>query len=335
VRADPSINAWFLHPGLLDGLLYNTRSARLRRSTLERVYGDVSTYCRDLEDWLSEHDVPSPRHALLAGECSAGTLVTAYLPWTWSEVAKERARAHAGEPVRSTFWAYLHDDDSEPIEVLGTFDPNKLTCSTSNVELRGQRSQWILAQVAGSGTNQIELRPAAIATLLLAPPPSKWAMDWQRVYPRQVDSFAGVDWDLPVTREQLKRLKDIPERQVKNVLARLIGEESVSKDWGGEINDLYTSRLMIDGLQASAAFLLKGPARFSPMTIAHLGQNGDQLTRLARSPAYVLVLQHCHEIRQEVVSYLQDTASNFRHVRRYLVLDGYDTYRMLAGVGVL
>jgi hypothetical protein len=106
-------------------------------------------------------------------------------------------------------------------------------------------------------------------------------------------------------------------------------------DWGGEINDLYTSRLMVDGRQESAAFLLKGPARFSPMTIAHLGQNGDQLTRLARSPADVLVLQHCHEIRQEVISYLQDTASNFRHVRRYLVLDGYDTYRLLFAVGEL
>jgi hypothetical protein len=335
MRVEPSINAWFLHPGLLDGLLYNTRRTRLRRSTLQPVYGEVSTYCRDLEDWLSEHDVPNLRQALLAGECSPGSLVTADLPWNWSEVARERVRAHTGEPIRSTFWAHLHDDDAAPMDIHGTFDPNKLTCSTANVELRGQRSQWIFAQVARASAKEIELRPAAIATLLLAPPPSKWAPDWQRIHPRQVDSFGGVDWDLPVSLEQLKRLKAVPERRVKEVLAQLLGEQSVPSDWGGEINDLYTSRLMVDGSQESAAFLLKGPARFSPMTIAHLGQHGDQLTRLTRSPAEVLVLQHCHEIRQEVLSYLQDTASNFRHVRRYLVLDGYDTYRLLVAVGEL
>ena len=71
------------------------------------------------------------------------------------------------------------------------------------------------------------------------------------------------------------------------------------------------------------------------MTIAHLGQNGDQVTRLSRSPADILVVQHCHEIRPEVISLLQDAASNFRHVRRFLVLDGYDTYRLLLAIGEL
>lgn len=93
--------------------------------------------------------------------------------------------------------------------------------------------------------------------------------------------------------------------------------------------------MMIDGRQHSAAFLLKGPARFSPMTIGHLGKNGDQMTRLARSPADVLVVQHCHHVRPEVVEYLQGVASNFRHVRRYMILDGPDSYRLLAGSGLL
>ncbi len=56
----------------------------------------------------------------------------------------------------------------------------------------------------------------------------------------------------------------MPERHVKEALAALIGEPVVPADWGGKINDLYTSRLMVDGQQHSAAFLLKGPARFSP-----------------------------------------------------------------------
>lgn len=130
-------------------------------------------------------------------------------------------------------------------------------------------------------------------------------------------------------------MRDVPERQVKTALAALIGEPVVPADWGGEINDLYTSRLLVNGRQHSVAFLLKGPARFSPMTISDLGKNGDQLTRLGTSPVEVLVLQHYHYIRPEVVAYFQDVASNFRHVRRYLVLDGPDTYPLLSGSGHL
>ncbi len=326
MRRDPAINAWFLHPGMIEGLLYGNRRARLRAGVLQRVHGDVATYARDLEDWLVAHDVPPLRRALLEGSCRPGDLVTAEL-WHWSEVARERARAHAGEHVRSTFDAHLHDGDAEPVDVHGSFDPAKLTCSTANVELAGTREQWIFGQVATVCAHAVELRPLAIATLLLAPPPRQWAPDWQRVHPRHVDQWAHVDWDMDVSGEQLARLRTVPERQVKEILAASIREPVVPADWGGESNDLYTSRLLVDGRQHSAAFLLKGPARFSPMTIAHLGKNGDQLTRLATSPAEVLVLQHCHHIRPEVVSYLQDVCSNFRHVRRYLVLDGPDAMK--------
>lgn len=335
MRREPAINAWFLHPAMLDALLYSNRRAKLRAGTLQRLRGDLTTYARDLEDWLAEHDVPSIRQAVLSGHCSPGALVTADLPWRWSDVAGERVRARTGEPVRSSFWAHLHDDSPAHVNVSGNFDPAKLTCSTANVELSGCRSQWIFAQVAGAAAHAVELRPIAIATLLLAPPPGQWSPDWQRIHPRQVDQWNNVDWDAPVRDDDLARLKAIPEQQVKQAIAALIGEPVVPADWGGEINDLYTSRLMVDGRQQSAAFLLKGPARFSPMTIGHLGQNGDQLTRLARSPADVLVVQHCHYIRPEVISYLQDVSSSFRHVRRYLVLDGPDTYRLLTATALL
>lgn len=320
---------------MLDALLYGTRRSRLRASTLQRLRGDVTTYARDLEDWLGERDVPPLRQALLDGTCRPGDLVTADLPWCWSDVARERARASAGEPVRSTFWAHLHDHDAEAIDVHGSIDPGKLTCSTANVELAGTRQQWILAQVATACRHAVELRPVAIATLLLAPPPGQWDLGWQRIHPRHVDQWQHVDWDLDVPEHLMSRLRTVPKRAVKKALAALLGEPVVPSDWGGETNDLYTSRLMIDGRQHSAAFLLKGPARYSPMTIGHLGKNGDQLTRLGNSPAQVLVLQHCHHIRPEVISYLQDLCSSFRHVRRFMVLDGQDTYRLLSGSGLL
>lgn len=335
MRRDPAINPWFLHQGMLDALLYSNRRARARAGALRRLRGDVPTYARDLEEWLGEHDTLDLHRAVQSDLCRPGLLVTAQLEWVWSQVSRERARAHAGASVRSRFWAHLHNGDRDPVEVHGTFDPQRLTCSTANVELAGQRSQWILGQIATSCAHRIELRPLAIATLLLAPPPGQWDPDWQRIYPRQIDQWLNVDWDMPVFDADLEVLRGVSERRVKEVVAETLAERDVPNDWGGEVHDLYTSGLRVDGRQQSAAFLLKGPARFSPMTIGHLGQNGDQLTRLARSPAEVLIVQHCHHIRPEVLEYLQGVASNFRQVRRYMTIDGFDTYRLLVGAGQL
>jgi len=41
----------------------------------------------------------------------------------------------------------------------------------------------------------------------------------------------------------------------------------------------------VDGRAHTAAFLLKGPAVWRPMTIKLLGKNGDQLNRLADTAA--------------------------------------------------
>jgi hypothetical protein len=60
-----------------------------------------------------------------------------------------------------------------------------------------------------------------------------------------------------------------------------------------------------------------------------LGKNGDQLERLARTAADILVLQHCHEVTPAVISTLRAHASDYRNPRRYLVIDGYDTLRII------
>ena len=168
---------------MLDALLSSNRRSKLRAGAFQRVHGDATTYARDLEEWLAEHDTPDLRQALLDERCYPGALVTAELDWHWSEVSRERAEANAGNLVRSTFWAHLHDGDADPRDVHGSFDPRKLTCSTANVELAGRRSQWVLGHVATACSHAVELRPVAIATLLLAPPPGQWAPNWQRVYP--------------------------------------------------------------------------------------------------------------------------------------------------------
>ncbi len=69
------------------------------------------------------------------------------------------------------------------------------------------------------------------------------------------------------------------------------------------------------------------------MTIADLGQNGDQIDRLFRETADLLILQHCHLIRAEVRNMMETYASNFRQLRRYSIFDGPTTWQILKAYG--
>lgn len=131
-----------------------------------------------------------------------------------------------------------------------------------------------------------------------------------------IDQFAKVSGQpLPA---DCNPIQPISERAFKECLASLLGDRS-SKDWGGERSDHFTSHLSINGRSFIAAFLLKGPARFAPMTTRHLGKNQDQLLRLIEEPAEILVLRHCHEVTAPVRKLLRMLATAPPHSRRYHV----------------
>lgn len=301
--------------------------------------GDPLAYTRELEGWLRTHSVLPLDLAIGTKACAPGALVWCELPFHWSDVASERRRGHYGESgVRSWFHSQL-DAGQGPMLVHGTFDPTRLTCSTANSELSGVRSQYMLAHVARLTESEIELRPIAIATRLLSEL-AEWAARQdssarhQRIAAAEVEQFMGIDFGSAPRQEALTAMRGVPEREVKRQLAMVLGEPTIPNDWGGEQSDLWTSRLWVDGRPHTAAFLLKGPAggKFArPMTIGMLGKNGDQLQRLADTAAEVLVIQHCHEIRPEVIAMLESLASDYRNVRRYMILDGYETYAILQG----
>jgi hypothetical protein len=79
----------------------------------------------------------------------------------------------------------------------------------------------------------------------------------------------------------------------------------------------------------TAAFLLKGPARFEPMRLRHLGKNSDQIVRLSDEPGEVLIVQHCHDITPVVRKTIRAFAVQPSLPRRYCCIDGRDTLRLL------
>ena len=133
--------------------------------------------------------------------------------------------------------------------------------------------------------------------------------------------------------DSFDEMRDITERVFKTALGKILSESTPS-DWGGETSDFVTSHLHVDGNRVRAAFLLKGPSKFSPMTVKHLGKNGDQIGRLAREPVDVLVVQHCHDIPSAIVETLKAFATQPSNPRRYCIIDGRDSLRLLEAYGL-
>jgi hypothetical protein len=156
--------------------------------------------------------------------------------------------------------------------------------------------------------------------------------------PAPIESVEISCWDIDAFRP----FKDIPttgltlplnmrEQAIKERLNALLDEWHLHKDWPGEQNDLFTN-CRVNGRSVPAAFLLKGRSIPRPLDIKGCGKRGDQLEKLAESPADLLVVQHVHEITQEVRKHLRNIVTGLRAQDRLVsccFIDGKQTFRLL------
>ena len=129
-------------------------------------------------------------------------------------------------------------------------------------------------------------------------------------------------------------MRNVPERGFKSCLAKILADR-ITSDWGGEQSDHFKSNIHLSGRRTTAAFVLKGPAKFAPMTLNHLGKNNDQIYRLSQEPAEVLVVQHSHDITPPVRATLRAFAVQPGKARRYCLIDGRDSLWLLNAYSLL
>jgi hypothetical protein len=152
----------------------------------------------------------------------------------------------------------------------------------------------------------------------------------------QIEEVTCDDFDQfsKIKRINSAEAKRISEREFKKGITKLIGETGKFQDWGGEPNDLYTSKLRHKGKRRAIAFAFKGPGTTGLLTPKKLGKNGDQIQRLFLSPAEIFVVQYHSQIGQSVLEQMKAfaTINSVREGRRvwYGVIDGDDTNRLLA-----
>jgi hypothetical protein len=335
------IEAFFAHPRLAPKLLPPATGRSLADGLSEATGVARTRLLTDLEQELAQalRDESPPDLSILwlrhRGKLEPGLLVTCDQVLTVTGLAAAERSVKKGEPGRASFSGPLLADNT--VNITGDFNAEHLTSTSASEMLGGRRRRFIAAYLIAIEGNEVHLRPAVIGERIfrLTATGSKVPADPLYIHPSMIDAFDGIDWSRGVSNSDLAKLRNVPEQTVKEAFAEIIGEPVVPRDWGGERSDLWTARLKIGGVYSSAAFLLKGPASFAPMTIAMLGKNGDQIDRLASEPADILVVQHCHAIRAEVHGMLRAYASDWKRPRRYLTIDGYDTVRILRHFGRL
>lgn len=162
-----------------------------------------------------------------------------------------------------------------------------------------------------------------------------------RLYVEDIDSFQKVrDINPAMVADFLKNGHlDWSEDQVQVAPEQILDVSFHKKDWAGELNDLYTANVIVNGTRRASAFLLKGPGiGKKEMTIADCGANGDQLVRLFSTPADLFVVQHVGPIADLLIKDVQGKTAELRgHAKtaHFLIIDGQDTARVLRAYGKL
>jgi hypothetical protein len=288
-----------------------------------------ATFAGSLCEWITRNRVPSLTATLLAKKLAPGTLVTHYGP------LYVRGLANRKSPAAPLAHARVPDASGEHVNVEMVLSPEYLTSSSSRAHLSGRNRFFVLAIVGGVSKKVVSLRPILLGILgpkAFSPGVPLPMLSWNtygEIFPREVDAFSRLDTVRAPTIHQLERLRYLPEREVKDHFAKVIGETFVPLDWGGEASDLFSSRITVGGKSVTAAFIFKGPARFHPMRVVDLGKNGDQAIRAFNEPAHLIVLQHCHRVESAVREHLRALANQVGRSKRFVVIDGADTYRIL------
>ena len=162
-----------------------------------------------------------------------------------------------------------------------------------------------------------------------------------RLFVEDIDSFRKVrDINPAAVKDRLKNgYLDEIEDNIQTGFESILGVSFHKKDWGGELNDLYTSNVTVAGRPVPTAFLLKGRGLGRHvLTISDCGKNGDQLVRLFDSPAELFVVQHVGEVDEMLIKDVEGKATAKRaagSVAQFMIINGQDTARLLKAYGLL
>lgn len=334
-----AFDAFFIHQKLIFQLLDSYLKIKLNEmlqkaeyysDNLKQIYIDQS-FTEIIAEYFAKSKVKSLEEKLFVNEeLRRGEVILYNNDFYFKGIAKARENFKKGKsPTYAEFHITLKQYCDKSI--IGKFNFEHVHWSSAMDRLSGHKTKFMLAYIDEIKSDEITLRPIFIGDRILK---EDFVYEYDsyslRLDVGDIEEFRNIN-NIPNTDKglDLKLNKSITEEKIKQDIAEIIKENNVPKDWGGESSDLFTNHIHINGKRYSAAFLLKGPAKFHPMTVKDLGANGNQIVRLFDEPADILILQHCHYIKAEIYKTMDAFASRFNNIRRYCIIDGIDTQRLL------
>jgi len=235
-------------------------------------------------------------------------------------------------------------DFGKPVRIA--YHTEHLVSSTGTMTLAEGRKKGYVESIVGllhDKPTHYEIEPLVIGAPWFDHPRNgdasgtlMWAgQDFGEILPEDIDQFSRMK-DVVVTdaAEWMDYMRKTSEKKVKQAFAALLNEPS-KDDWGGETNDHFSNNLSIRGKRGTAAFLLKGPTNFREMTLDMCGKRADQIYRLTNSKADVSVVQHSHLIGEAVRGTLRALTVYPGYPKKYCLIDGQATYRILKAYSML
>ncbi|HWD21432.1 MAG TPA: hypothetical protein VHB20_19355 [Verrucomicrobiae bacterium] len=128
-------------------------------------------------------------------------------------------------------------------------------------------------------------------------------------------------------------MRPIAENKFKNGVKKIIGEGGKFTDWGGEKNDLFSTKIRLNGKRISGAFAFKGKGKKGILKPKDFGKNGDQIQRLFQSDAELFMLQYWNQLDQSVFEQMRTFAiaksAMTGEIVHFGIIDGDDTQRLM------
>jgi hypothetical protein len=319
-----------LPAGVRSYVLADPQNSGLERTVVIGAYEDA------VLDWLTAAKLPTLGEIVAKGRLSQGVFFTYMGAFNGKGISEAPGRFRQGLPLKKepVLWTKL-DSFREGLTLTVQAHPENYTSSSASVEMSGKKRLFLVARLTECETD--ELRAQAYIVGHLHDEPRKGTpnvdlfgrLPWQmEVFPVQISNFSACGSENAPTAAELKKILTIPEAEVKAAFAAIIGEPYVSKDWGGEKSDLVSTQVRLEGQPVSTAFAFKGPAKPKPLTVADLGKNGDQISRLFSEPSDFVILQHCYAVTSAVRDHMRAFATRIGQLRPFCIIDGADAIRI-------
>jgi hypothetical protein len=285
---------------------------------------------KELEKWLHINKVETLEKLVVDNKLEKGCLFTHYSDFYGRGLSKY----YKFIPKNAVALIYSKLKISSGYKTIIKYSPNNLVSNSSWGRLSGHSRLFVFGYIEDIEGKIISARPYIIGDIYndINNLVDNWNYNnYGELHITNIDSFSKViDFLEKETQSlNLQELKNISEEYIKKSFAEIIHEGSVPKDWGGEKSDLFSNNVIINRKKVSSAFMFKGPAKFHKMKISDLGKNGDQIDRLFSEPAELMVLQHSHEVSSEVRNMMRAYAERIFNLKHFIIIDGYDTLRIL------